>query len=183
MAYYECLILFHLAFFYVLHLFHLEHSSMLLSQHACSGYKKQTRVIMRIGILRHSFSCLGTDTNATQSVPSPCEWRRAMSSTETPQCLWHTLALRTVSLSVLLDEFDSVSNTAQLFTQTFQRRSQRWCKDTKSCLNRMQEIPSMISFKKNIHGYLMHMDSTCCICTQNIGKSILWMCVCVYVCI
>lgn len=82
---------------YVLHLFHLEHSSMLLSQAACSGYKKQTRVIMRIGILTHSFSCLGTDTNATQSVPSPCEWRRArahycMSSTETPQCLWHTHA-------------------------------------------------------------------------------------------
>ncbi len=71
-------------------------------------------------------------------------------STETPQCLGHTHArpLQPSEQSSSQSCWTSLirCQTPQLFTQTLQRRSQHWCKDTKSCLNRMQDITCIITF-------------------------------------
>lgn len=110
---------------------------------------KQTHVIMPIGILTHSFSHLGTDTNAAQSVPSPCDRRRGSAITARAAQRLHSASDTLTSLS----RSDSVS---QLFPQTFLRRSQQWFQNAKSHLNRMQEITCIINNppQNNILGHL-----------------------------
>ena len=121
-----------------------------VSQHACTGYKANT--CDRAHRNSHTFfqpfrnwhkRCTKRPFSMWQKT-RPCDY--CTSGTETPQCLWHThtRAVRTVSLSA----WSSVKRRAQLFTQTFQRRSQHWCKDAKSYLNRMQETTCIIGSSK-----------------------------------